>query len=162
MNYLGWILAFALTFGAVFLGYTNGAHLSKEDRFYEECVRVLKKRLKSPSSYLLTERTRLSDKPLSLEEAMGWDENPEKEASDRESENGRRLIQAREALIASNGIMRSELIIRYEATNSYGALISGVSSCTTNDLKRDFRFSLHDSFKRVEVDGLSEIDWLYR
>jgi hypothetical protein len=117
-----------------------------EPALYAHCEEVLKKRLKSPSSY-----NRITMLPR--EKVVSWQEYERYHPGLKNSSAGRAL----ERLAADGGDkpILSEVFIEYDAKNAYGTLARGTSKCSYANIgDKDVLEFL------VKIDGLTHTEWL--
>lgn len=156
MTELRLITAFALMAAATTLSGCNPF----ESKMVGACEEVLKKRLKSPSSYARID-LRESRRDVPLDEYKAAElamvakvySNPETAAIERA-----RIDRDIERFQKSKTFpVEFEKTIEYDAANSYGALLRDISRCT---YVSDTADESQASTLSVIVDGDSWIDWI--
>jgi len=155
-------IAFALFAAPVNAWSLSDLFSSYEDRFLEACQTVLKQRLKSPTSFSLLSDPIVQKRPATIEDDMGWTDNPEKRKADKENISQdpeiKEVFERKVKRFNSNQHILVRAILEYEAANSYGALIRNYATCTHTDLSPD-KFSELDALF-VMINGYTTNDWI--
>ena len=141
-------------------------------RFETACIEALKKRLKSPSSFQLINKTDVSKKVI----VSGEDEKvlrarySELIAKDKETtltqKEDLELARMDLKILGLNDVKNGRgegakllsVIVEYDAQNAFGALIRGIERCEYNAPLGDFgSYADHDD---VLIGGKTYTDWL--
>lgn len=131
--------------------------------FRADCEEVLKERLKSPSSYRFISMADPVIKAATEDEFFGW-QNPKKKADDQASLTRstdpvrRELHEERRAIFASSSMQMVSAVLRYEAANSFGAMLAGTVECSSisSDPDRPYDGVTPTS---IRVDGYRQLEW---
>lgn len=158
------VAALVIAAAAAFAVYQNpelvmGAEEKFETRFLAACEDTLKKRLRSPSSYLLLDANHYTSRDVSFDEYMGWDLAPEqkrrREAFAAKDDSAKETLDLQRGIYDRSDKTLSSVLIRYEAANGFGASIANTAVCKT-DRKGEFR-DLDATW--VRVNGSTNLEW---
>lgn len=135
---------------------------SAESAFIEACEEVLKKRLASPSSYKRIEATEILRSPGNVDDYLEIT-NPTYAAIREETlakdENAREAAAARLDYFMAADPERIAVVITYDASNSFGAVLRGKTECSDYVAKgRDWDKST--SFSGPRINGITNMSWL--
>ena len=121
---------------------------SETEKFCLACEDVIKERLKSPSSYIRTECNGPYTEPATKQSYLEHDKNKSWE----------KVSNWRKRQIESGELMISTVFLRYEAANSYGALVAGLQACTV-DHREGSTLSSATKILGPNIDGYSSTGW---
>lgn len=121
---------------------------SEEELFCQECEDILKKRLKSPSSYKRLSCKRPIQNTVSKDEYLTY--FPEKTWDE--------LSLFKKKQLENSELQLTEFSIRYEAKNSYGASIAEYANCAVMH-EVDSSFMPHIPITSIRVNGMTSVDW---
>ncbi|MGJ8558936.1 MAG: hypothetical protein ACSHX3_01740 [Litorimonas sp.] len=143
-----------------------------DQSFQDSCIESIKQRLKSPTSFLLLASTDVS-KPLdSSTEVRDWrsklgaliDQAEQRDLTIEEkleqNNLALKLNQASQETAGRQVAKKYELIIEYEAQNSFGASIRDYSTCEYEGWTGQFNPDLHSD--NILIDGQTNFDLLIK
>ncbi len=135
---------------------------SSENKFIQACEDEMRSRLKSPSSYVQTSKGKVIFSPYTVAWDRKWanssDETKDRNARGKNGDLQREMISVAEATESQGDTFIATSIISYEASNSYGVMLSNKFICEVT-AKAKVLPKEYTALTELRVNGHTSFDY---